>query len=67
MTLRLLVMGAAIAAATSAVAAPRGLTVEDLASMDRVGSPVLSPDASRVVYTVRATNMEKNAASRSCG
>ncbi|MBB3118431.1 S9 family peptidase [Pseudoduganella violacea] len=60
MTLRLLVMGAAIAAATSAVAAPRGLTVEDLANMDRVGSPVLSPDASRVVYTVRSTNMEKN-------
>jgi dipeptidyl aminopeptidase/acylaminoacyl peptidase len=53
-------MGAAIAAATSAVAAPRGLTIEDLASMDRVGSPALSPDASRVVYTVRATNMEKN-------
>jgi dipeptidyl aminopeptidase/acylaminoacyl peptidase len=60
MTLRLLVMGAAIAAATSAVAAPRGLTIEDLASMDRVGSPVLSPDANRVVYTVRSTNMEKN-------
>jgi dipeptidyl aminopeptidase/acylaminoacyl peptidase len=60
MTLRLLVLGAAIAAATNAVAAPRGLTIEDLASMDRVGSPVLSPDASRVVYTVRATNMEKN-------
>ena len=60
MTLRLLVLGAAIAAATSAVAAPRGLTIEDLASMDRVGSPALSPDASRVVYTVRATNMEKN-------
>ncbi|MGO4381923.1 prolyl oligopeptidase family serine peptidase [Pseudoduganella sp. RAF19] len=60
MTLRLLVMGAAIAAATSAVAAPRGLTIEDLASMDRVGSPALSPDANRVVYTVRSTNMEKN-------
>lgn len=60
MTLRLLVMGAAIAAATSAVAAPRGLTIEDLANMDRVGSPALSPDASRVVYTVRSTNMEKN-------
>jgi dipeptidyl aminopeptidase/acylaminoacyl peptidase len=60
MTLRLLVLGAAIAAATSAVAAPRGLTIEDLANMDRVGSPVLSPDANRVVYTVRATNMEKN-------
>ncbi|HEY1149935.1 MAG TPA: S9 family peptidase [Pseudoduganella sp.] len=60
MTLRLLVMGAAIAAATSAVAAPRGLTIEDLATMDRVGSPALSPDAHRVVYTVRSTNMEKN-------
>ncbi|WP_338759127.1 S9 family peptidase [Massilia sp. METH4] len=60
MTLRLLVIGAALAAATSAVAAPRGLTIEDLASMDRVGSPVLSPDASRVVYTVRGTNLEKN-------
>jgi dipeptidyl aminopeptidase/acylaminoacyl peptidase len=60
MTLRLLVLGAAIAAATSAVAAPRGLTIEDLASMDRVGSPALSPDASRVIHTVRATNMEKN-------
>ena len=63
MTLRLLVMGAAIAAATSAVAAPRGLTIEDLASMERVGSPALSPDASRVVYTVRSTNMEKNRSS----
>ena len=60
MTLRLLVIGAALAAATSANAAPRGLTVEDLASMDRVGSPALSPDAARVVYTVRSTNMDKN-------
>ena len=60
MTLRLLVTGAALAAATGALAAPRGLTIEDLAAMDRVGSPVLSPDASRVVYTVRSTNMEKN-------
>jgi len=59
MTLRLLVLGA-LAAASTAMAAPRGLTVEDLASMDRVGSPALSPDASRVVYTVRSINMEKN-------
>jgi len=59
MTLRLLVLGA-LAAAGTAMAAPRGLTVEDLASMDRVGSPALSPDASRVIYTVRSTNMEKN-------
>jgi dipeptidyl aminopeptidase/acylaminoacyl peptidase len=59
MTLRILVLGA-LAAASTAMAAPRGLTIEDLASMDRVGSPALSPDASRVIYTVRSTNMEKN-------
>jgi dipeptidyl aminopeptidase/acylaminoacyl peptidase len=60
MTLRLLVIGTALAAATSVMAAPRGLTIEDLASMDRVGSPALSPDATRVVYTLRSTNMDKN-------
>ncbi|MBB3221817.1 S9 family peptidase [Pseudoduganella umbonata] len=65
MTLRLLATSAALAAvalsaAPLAMAAPRGLTIEDLASMERVGSPVLSPDASRVVYTVRSTSLEKN-------
>jgi dipeptidyl aminopeptidase/acylaminoacyl peptidase len=59
MTLRLLMLGAALAA-SSAMAAPRGFTVEDLVNMERVSSPVLSPDASRVVYTVRSTNMDKN-------
>ncbi|MFA9215629.1 MAG: prolyl oligopeptidase family serine peptidase [Sphingomonadaceae bacterium] len=59
MTLRLLLLGTAMAA-SSALAAPRGLTVEDLASMERVSSPVLSPDASRVVYQVRTTNLDKN-------
>jgi dipeptidyl aminopeptidase/acylaminoacyl peptidase len=59
MTLRLLLLGTAVAA-SSALAAPRGFTVEDLATMERVSSPVLSPDASRVVYAVRSTNMDKN-------
>lgn len=59
MTLRLLVLGAALAAG-GAFAAPRGLTVEDLATMERVGSPALSPDATRVVYSVRSTDMGKN-------
>jgi dipeptidyl aminopeptidase/acylaminoacyl peptidase len=59
MTLRLLLLGAAMVA-TGALAAPRGFTVEDLVNMERVGSPVLSPDARRVVYTVRSTNMDKN-------
>jgi dipeptidyl aminopeptidase/acylaminoacyl peptidase len=59
MSLRLLLLGTAMVA-TGALAAPRGFTVEDLVNMERVGSPVLSPDASRVVYTVRSTNMDKN-------
>jgi dipeptidyl aminopeptidase/acylaminoacyl peptidase len=46
--------------ATSAAAAPRGFTVEDLVTMERVGTPVVSPDGSRIVYTVRSTDMAKN-------
>ncbi|MCE3607821.1 S9 family peptidase [Massilia sp. P8910] len=57
---RLFVLGAATLAAGSALAAPRGFTIDDLVKMERVGAPALSPDASRVVYTVRSTNMEKN-------
>ncbi|PWF49093.1 S9 family peptidase [Massilia glaciei] len=57
---RLLMLTAAMLAAGGALAAPRGFTVEDLVKMERVGSPALSPDASRVVYTVRSTNLEKN-------
>ena len=57
---RLLIMSAAVLAAQGALAAPRGFTVEDLVRLERVGAPALSPDASRVVYTVRSTNMEKN-------
>ena len=59
MNVRLLLLGAAMAS-TGALAAPRGFTVEDMVKMERIGSPVLSPDATRVVYTVRSTNMEKN-------
>ena len=65
MSLRLLLLGAfsaamATTAAVPALAAPRGFTVEDMVAMERVGNPVLSPDATRVVYTVRTTNLDKN-------
>lgn len=59
MRLRLLALAAALAA-TGATAAPRGFTVEDLVNMERVGSPAVSPDGTRVVYTVRTTDMAKN-------
>jgi dipeptidyl aminopeptidase/acylaminoacyl peptidase len=35
-------------------------TADHLVRLDRVGSPVLSPDGSRVVYTVRKTDMDAN-------
>jgi len=57
---RLFMLAAATLAAGSAFAAPRGFTVDDLVRMERIGSPALSPDGKRVIYTVRSTNMEKN-------
>jgi dipeptidyl aminopeptidase/acylaminoacyl peptidase len=59
MKLRLLMLGTVLAAG-NALAEPHGFTVEDMVKMERIGSPVLSPDASRVIYTVRATDTEKN-------
>jgi dipeptidyl aminopeptidase/acylaminoacyl peptidase len=59
MKLRLLMLGTALVA-TGAMAAPRGFTIDDLVSMERVGSPAVSPDATRVVYTVRSTDLSKN-------
>ncbi len=61
MKLRMLALAAALTgAALGATAAPRGFTVEDLVTMERVGSPAVSPDGGKVVYTVRTTDMGKN-------
>ncbi len=58
---RLLIAAAVLsAAATPVLAAPHGLTADDLISLERVGSPVISPDGNRVVYTVRSTDIDKN-------
>ncbi|ANM30787.1 hypothetical protein ABI59_16190 [Acidobacteria bacterium Mor1] len=38
----------------------RPLTVEDLWAMQRVGSPALSPDGSRVVFTLSTYSMDDN-------
>ncbi|NIA55565.1 S9 family peptidase [Massilia sp. TW-1] len=57
----MLALAATMAGTTlGAVAAPRGFTVGDLVAMERVGSPAVSPDGSRVAYTVRTTDMGKN-------
>jgi dipeptidyl aminopeptidase/acylaminoacyl peptidase len=61
MKVRTLALAAALMATSfAATAAPRGFTVEDLVTMERVGAPAVSPDGSRIVYTVRSTDMAKN-------
>lgn len=47
----------ATAAATSN---QRGFTIEDLVNMERIGSPVLSPNGQYVVYSLRSTDLDKN-------
>ena len=64
MKVRLLALAAALAAGAAvtapALAAPRGFTVEDLVAMERVGTPAVSPDGTRIVYPVRSTDVAKN-------
>ena len=52
-------------AATAAVAAPQGLSAEDLVALDRVSSPVLSPDGSQVVFSLREADVAANKATSS--
>jgi len=54
------VASATATAATAATTPARGFTVEDMVSMERVGTPVVSPDGARIVYTVRSTDVAKN-------
>jgi dipeptidyl aminopeptidase/acylaminoacyl peptidase len=51
---------ALILIAPLAAAAPRAFTPDDLVRLERIDSPVLSPDETRVVYSVRTTDMDKN-------
>ncbi len=50
-------------AATALVAAPavaRPMTETDLATLDRLSAPVVSPDGQTVVYQLRSTDLEAN-------
>ncbi|HEY0191245.1 MAG TPA: S9 family peptidase [Kofleriaceae bacterium] len=46
--------------ATAAPAAGKGLTIDDMLAMQRVGEPVPSPDGKWVAFTVRDTDLEAN-------
>ena len=47
-------------AAATVSAAPKGLTIQDMLAMQRVGEPVVSPDGKRVVFAVRDTDFDAN-------
>ncbi|HWU70335.1 MAG TPA: S9 family peptidase [Pseudoxanthomonas sp.] len=65
MKLRLTLLALATLAAFPAFAAERGFDVRDLASLDRVSSPTLSPDGGTVVFAKRQVNKEVTKASTS--
>lgn len=52
----ILAMVAALAAGPVVIAKP--FTADDLVRLPRVGGPVLSPDGSQIVFTLRSTDME---------
>jgi len=63
MNLRPALLSLALVAALPAVAhAERGLEVRDLAKLDRVSSPILSPDGRKVVFSKRVVNFDANKA-----
>ncbi|HEX3758309.1 MAG TPA: hypothetical protein VHW23_06365, partial [Kofleriaceae bacterium] len=46
--------------AGSAPAAAKGLTIDDMLAMRRVGDPAVSPDGKQVAFAVRDTDLEAN-------
>jgi len=58
----MLACGAMLALACAPVADARPLTAKDLATLDRVGDPQLSPDGRYLVYDIRSTDWAGNKA-----
>ena len=62
---RAILSAALFAALPSLALAERGFQPEDLVSMDRYSSPVLSPDGRKLVFARRVVDMAANKASTS--
>ena len=63
MTLRPLLLALLLPAAAQAAEAPkRPFDVRDLVTLERVGSPTLSPDGRKLVVTVRHVDFDANKA-----
>ena len=58
MNLRSALLPLCLLAALPSLAAARGLDVRDLQKLDRVSSPVLSPDGSTVVFAKRIVDAD---------
>src|SRR5205814_1146388 len=54
-------LGAVGAAQTTTAPPNTAPTIDQILSLERVGSPDISPDGQRVAYTVRETNWDENA------
>ena len=53
--------GAAVPTRLAAAAEPHPFTVHDLLAMQRISDPQVSPDGTRVLFTLRTTDLEGNA------
>ena len=53
-------LGALLALAVPASAAPHGLTIDDMLAMQRVSDPAVSPDGKWVAFSVRDTDLDAN-------
>src|SRR5258707_14336766 len=60
MTRTSLLLAAAAAALAATPLSARPMTATDLQSMHRLGAPEVSPDGSRAVFTISATDFAKN-------
>jgi dipeptidyl aminopeptidase/acylaminoacyl peptidase len=58
--LQLALLSAMLLASQTALAAKKGLTVDDMLAMQRVSEPAVSPDGSWVVYALRTTDLDAN-------
>ncbi len=53
-------IGATVAFADTETAEPHPFSVHDMLAMERLGSPVVSPDGAWAAFTVRSTDLESN-------
>lgn len=57
---RVMVAAVALGGLVPLAAQPAQPTIDDLLSLKRVGAPAISPDGTRVAYTLRETNWDAN-------